>query len=972
VAKQESGAIQVRLLGPVEVVADGTPRQVSGLRRKAVLATLALHSGDVVDIGHLANVVWGDAPPPTALNTLQTHVSYLRGILGSRSAIVARAPGYVLDLQGDGTDVRAAERLLREGTRAADPAERVRALRLAQGLWRGRPLADVSGLAWLEQQAERLDVLLVRVRRALCEARLAAGEHAQLVPELERMVAEHPLDEQVCGQLMVALYRSGRQADALAAYHRLRGALVAELGIDPGQALRDLETAILRQDQALAAPGPTAAETAPMVRASTAAVTAPEAPMPAQLPLAVPGFAGREAELASLDATLAAMGRGEPGQPAESGGLGPAAEPGGPGTVVISAVSGTAGVGKTALAVHWAHRVAGRFPDGQLYVNLRAFDPGGAALDPAGAVRGFLDALGVPVERIPRDLEAQAGLYRSLLAGRRMLVLLDNAKDSAQVRPLLPGSPGCMVLVTSRNQLAGLVAAEGAAPLTLGLLTTAEARALLAARLGADRTTLEPEAVATIIDRCARLPLALTVAAARAATRPGFTLAAIAAELSRSGDVLDPFDGDDLATNVRAVFSWSYRALSADAARLFRLLGLHPGPDITVPAAASLAAIAPGRAQALLAELTRASMIAEHRPRRYAFHDLLRAYAADLAQAQDTSQAGETAVRRLVEHHLHTAHAAVTLTDPDAEPITLDRPLPGVIVDPPAARDDALAWFTAEHRALLAAVQLAASARLDGHVWQLAWTLRSYLLRRGLWGEHTAAWEAGLDAARRAGDTLGEAHCLRGLASGYVRSGRFADADPLLREALRLLETIGGHFALRAATHGSLIQVSHALHRPDEMLTHSVQTVEMYRAAGNQQYETMALNDLGFTHALLGNYTEALGYCQQALTTSQELGQRTREFPIWHSLGYIHHQLGDHEQAVTCYERSAALCRQDAQRFGEADALTGLGDVHHSGGDLDAARRAWSAARRIFDEIGHPLADQVRAKLQDATEPARR
>ncbi|HEY2269185.1 MAG TPA: AfsR/SARP family transcriptional regulator, partial [Streptosporangiaceae bacterium] len=419
---------------------DGDARMVSGLRRKAVLATLALHSGEVVSVGRLVDAVWGDTAPSTVRNTLQSHVSYLRTLLGNKNAIVGRPPGYRLDVGDDGTDVWLAERLLRQGAQAADPVRGASDLRAALALWRGRPLADVTGLAWLEEQAERLELLAERIRRALSEARLAAGEHRQLTGELEQMAAAHPLDEQVYAQLMTALYRSGRQADALAAYQRLRGTLADELGLVPGQPLRDLETAILRQDSSLDAPA-----LAPAVLVRPAEQPAPE---PAQLPPPVAAFAGRGAELASLDALL------------------PDPEDG----AVISVIAGTAGVGKTTLAVHWAHRVAAHFPGGQLYVNLRGFDPAGVAADPGQALRGFLDAFAVPPERIPARLEDQVALYRSLLAGRRVLVLLDNARDAEQVRPLLPGSPGCLAIVTSRSHLTGLVAGQGAHPLHLDLL----------------------------------------------------------------------------------------------------------------------------------------------------------------------------------------------------------------------------------------------------------------------------------------------------------------------------------------------------------------------------------------------------------------------------------------------------------------------------------------------------------------------
>ena len=516
---------------------DGAVQPVSGLRRKAVLATLALHAGEIVSTDRLADIVWGDAAASTALNTLQSHVSHLRTVLGSKAAILAKPPGYVLEVGDEGTDVRLAERLLGQATtRPGDPVRSARELREALALWRGRPLADVTGVAWLEQPV---------------------------------------------------------QSPPLAA------------------------------------------------------------PVPAQLPAAVAAFAGRDAELASLDAIL-------PGAAAAH-------------TVVSSAISGTAGVGKTALALHWAHRVRERFPDGQLYVNLRGFDPGEPPMDPDQALRGFIAAFGVPPERVPDGLEAKAGLYRSLLNGKRVLVVLDNARDTEQVRPLLPGSPGCLALVTSRNQLTSLIAAEGAYPLSLGLLTVPEAHDLLARRLGVRRVATQPQATAEIIQSCARLPLALTIAAARAAAKPGFPLAAIAAELRESAALLDPFDGGELAAAVRAVFACSYRALSTPAARVFRLLGLHPGRVITVAAAASLTAVPARTAVRLLAELARAHLLIEYGSGRYAFHDLLRAYAAEQARTHDAPDVRDDAVGRVIDHFLQTAYAGAKPGGPGARTGQLKR-----------------------------------------------------------------------------------------------------------------------------------------------------------------------------------------------------------------------------------------------------------------------------------------------------------
>ena len=507
------------MLGSVDVVADGEPRAVSGIRRKAVLATLALHDREVVSVGRLVDVVWGEAAPPTATNTLQSHVSYLRSVLGDKAAIRAHPPGYVFDLGAESTDVQVAERLLRQGTRSDDPVYSVRQLEAALALWRGRALADLADLPGLEDHVRRLDLLSLQVKRALSEARLAAGEHRQLLPGLEQMAAEHPLDERVHAQLMLALYRSGRQADALAVYRRLRHTLGDQLGIDPSQLLRDLETGILQQDPSLDAPtallAAVPAPPAAVAAAVAAAVPVPVLPVPAQLPSAVPTFAGRGAELDSLGTILSGTAR-----------------------TSVAMISGTAGVGKTALAVHWARRVAERFPDGQLYVDLRGFDPGRAPLDPGEVVRGFLNALGVHVHRIPRGFDAQLGLYRSVLAGKRVLVLLDNARDAGQVLPLLPGSPGCVTIVTSRTQLTPLVATQGAWPLTLDLLTPEESRDLLGRRLGAGRVAAEGATAEKIIARCAGLPLALAIVAARAETT-ALPLSVLAEELQDSAGTLD-------------------------------------------------------------------------------------------------------------------------------------------------------------------------------------------------------------------------------------------------------------------------------------------------------------------------------------------------------------------------------------------------------------------------------------------------
>ncbi|SCL31869.1 NB-ARC domain-containing protein [Micromonospora rhizosphaerae] len=541
-------------------------------------------------------------------HTLYVYIARLRGLIaaaaaadGTVAAVVRRSRGYVLDVDPDRVDVHRFRRLVEQ---ARDPhcpdTKRVALLRQALALWRGTPLADLPG-DWAARvreglQQQRLDAVV-----CWAEAELRRGNAGDLVGPLTDLIAEHPLVEPLAALLMRALHSTGRTATALDCYVAMRRRLVDQVGMEPGAELQQLHRAILRGD---------------LDQASGWGRERSGHAVPAQLPLDVHGFAGRDTELCQLDAILTAAGEE-------------------PTTVAILALTGTAGVGKTALAMHWAHRVANRFPDGQLYVNLRGFDANSPATRPDEALRALLDALQVPPQRVPASLAAQVGLYRSLLADRRVLVVLDNASDADQVRPLLPGSPGCLVVVTSRNQLPGLVAAEGAHPLTLGLLSTDDARQMLARRLGPERVAAEPRSVDDIIARCAQLPLALAIVAARAATHPEFPLGMLVADLGDSSGGLEPFSGGDPSTDVRAVFSWSYRTLSPSAARLFRLLAVHPGPDIATTAAASLIGAPPGQVRPLLAELARAHLVTEHPAGRFAFHDLLRAYATELVEAVD-------------------------------------------------------------------------------------------------------------------------------------------------------------------------------------------------------------------------------------------------------------------------------------------------------------------------------------------------
>ena len=941
--------MQVRLLGAVDICVDGAPSPVLGLRRRAVLAALALQPSQVVSTGRLIDLVWGEDAPATATNTLQSHISSLRSMLGTRTAIRARSPGYLLDIGAEATDVATAERLIRQAREAGDPGAAADYLQAATALWRGPPLAGLAGLPGFDRHAQRLEDLLRRARHSLVDLRLAAGRHAEVIPELTELCRQEPLDEQVHGQLMLALYRAGRQAEALETFRRLRRTLGEDLGIDPSQAVRDLQSAILHQDPALDLPTGAPAADPPGADPPAAESHHPAGPagaVPAQLPLAVAAFTGRARELAWLDRLLDGSG----------------ARPDGPTTVVISAVSGTAGVGKTALAVSWAHRVAAGFPDGQLYVNLRGFDPGGPIVDPAEALRGFLSALGTPADRIPAGLTAQSGLYRSMLSGKRMLVLLDNARDVEQVRPLLPGSPGCLVLVTSRDQLTSLLAIEGARPLTLDVLPDAEAHDLVVQRLGAERAAAEPEAVDEIVMRCSGLPLALAIACARAATYPDLPLAKLAGELRDVAGPLDAFDGGDLATDLRAVFSWSYRRLDEPAARLFRLLSLHPGAEITASAAASLCGLPVIRARPLLAALTDTNLLTEKAMGRFSFHDLLRAYAGELAEEAEEAADRQDALRRLLDHYAHTAHRAAELVHPPSDPVTLPAPRPGVAVADLADRSGALAWLGAEYQTLMAAIDRAADAGFDSYVCRIALILWDFQDRQGRWHELDATMGAALTAARRTGDRDAQARIHRRAAVASRRLDRGEDAERHLRQALDLYRELADRRGQARIVH-SLTVLFDQQGRHREALHLARQALVLYRAAGDRRGEAAAINAVGWCLGRVGEYQRAVDYCGQALEIHRETGDFDGEAESLDSLGYAYHHLGDHGRAVASYEGALALFLQGADRYNAAQVLGHIGDAHLAAGARDLARTAWREALLILHDLDHQDAGAMRAKL---------
>ncbi|HEY0452902.1 AfsR/SARP family transcriptional regulator [Actinophytocola sp.] len=912
--------MEFRLFGEVQLRAEGRSLDVGTPRQQAVLAALAVDAGRPVPIETLIDRVWDDDPPAEARNVLYSHLSRIRRLLkGGTARIERRSAGYVLDVDPDQVDLHRFARLV-EQSKTAAITDRAAALAEALRMWRDTPLAGIPG-EWVAKTRDSWQRRRLDAAARWADAELELGRSDAVLATLPDLVAENPLAEPLEALLMRALHAAGRDAEALDRYADLRRRLADELGTDPGPELRALHTALLRGELPAPVPDRTLAT-------------------PAQLPPDVYGFAGRDAELRQLDA-LAGSGSG---------------------TMRIAAVSGTAGVGKTSLVVHWAHRLRDQFPNGQLYVNLRGFDPTGSPVTPAEAMRTFLDAFEVPLQRIPTGFEAQVGLYRSLLADRRVLVVLDNARDVEQVRSLLPGAPGCLVVVTSRTLLSGLVAV-GARPVTVDLLDAGEARELLVGRLGADRVAAEPWAAGEIVDLCARLPLALAVVAARAATYPTFALAELARELRETRGGLDEFSGADPATDPRAVFSWSYQQLTEAAARLFRLLGLHSGPDLGTRAAASLTGLPAATARRLLTELAQAHLVAEHSPGRYACHDLLRAYASELDLALDTDADRRAATRRMLRHYVHSADNADRLLDPrrDAPPTLTAVPSD---VDPERVPDlvGALAWFNAEHRVLVTAVHQ--DIEFDAEVWELAWTMRRFLAHQGHWHDEVDVLTVALAAAERLGDPVRQAYAHCYLGCTYVWFEQHDDADRELRRALELYRD-SGDTPGQAHVRYYLAWMLERQGRNVEALAHAEQALELYGFAGHSAGEAKSLNAVGWFHSMLGDHRAAIGYCEKALDLQTRLGDEVAAGSTWHSIGYAHDRLGDHTRAIACYRAALNLYHQSGYRFGEALALRSLGESYRDTDDAEAARVAWQQAIEIYDQLGHPDADDTRAKLRN-------
>lgn len=921
--------VRWRILGPVTGTRDTELLDLGAPRQRAILTLLLSRAGETVPLARIIEAVWGQDPPPYAVNVVHKHVGALRRVVqpglprrAQGDWLLSGTRGYRVTVGEDTLDLLRFRALAERAAGQRDQAERLDLLDAALSLWRGPVADDVAGefdadpvLAAIER--EHADVAILAAQDAL-----ALGQAGRVLPALTLAARVHPADEAVHALLMRALASTGQRAAALETFESLRVMLEEDLGVSPGPALADAHLAVLRDTVGI-----------PSQPGGSRPVTAP---VPRQLPADPAGFVGREEEVRAIVTALR----------------------GGPGAPVASVVTGTAGVGKTTVAVHAAHELAGDFPDGHLYIDLRGFDPTPAL--PARDVLGrFLRALDVPADRIPDDADDRAALYRSVLSGRRVLVVLDNARDSGQVLPLLPGAGPSRVILTSRRQLRGL-AAGGVQVVPLDLFDHDQSERFLRGRLSDRAVDDDRAAAAGLIEISGGLPLALSLLAARAAHSAGLPLSETVAGVLGSGAALDAFtDRADPRTSTRRVLSWSYASLTPGAARLFTLLAVHPSASVPVDEAAALAGLDIRVARCLLDELVEANVAAERGGGRVWRHDLLRQYAAELL-CEAGPAARDTAERRLYEYLTPRAvDAARALSPVRVLPGVSDRRTaggsPGLMTE-----SEATAWFDAEGETLMALISQAPPGRYDRHVWRLAWALDHYLDRRGSWRELLAVYEAGLAAARRSGDVTERVVMRRGIARARANLGQFAAAADEVHAAI---------MALRACPAADLRFVSETYRQLSWILSQQGDfagalsaargALDLHSGDSREPVRAFALNAVGYCEAQLGRYDEALEHCNAAMRLLEHTPHRYGQADTWHSLGVIHARTGALSRAASAHERALDLYRALGVRYAEADTSFDLGLLCADLRRTALARHYLETALRIFGELGHEKAGAV-------------
>ncbi|GAA0222316.1 BTAD domain-containing putative transcriptional regulator [Cryptosporangium japonicum] len=915
------------ILGPLGVRRDDVDVDAGGRKQRVVLALLLARAGSTVGVAELVDTLWGDDPPSSAVNVVHRHIGLLRRVLEPALPIrttgrhvLRTATGYRLQVEESSLDLLRFRALADRAREAVEPDRAIRLYAEALALWRGPAAAGLC----VHPTLVAIDAECTLVARNAADIALRHGPVGPVIPALRRAGQLNPLDEAVQARLILALAADGRQAEAVDRFHSVRRELDDELGIDPSPELLDAYERLLHRRTA--PPGP---------RSAT--------PVPAQLPPDLPFFSGRVDVLARAEGLLAEdRRRNRP--------------------TVALAIDGMPGVGKTTLAVHLGHRLAAHYPDGQLYVDLRGFSSRDAAMAPEEALRGFLSSLGVRPSGLPSELHALTGLFRSVVAGRRMVIVLDNCRDHEQLRHLLPASPESLVIVTSRLRLTSLISKDGGHPLPLGLPSRSEAHLFLARRLGEERVAAESAAVDEIVTRCGRLPLALALVAARAARTPELPLAEIAAELARGRDLFG--FGPDAATDLRAVFALSYQALTTGAADLFRLLPLHPGPDLTVESAAALAGVDTRSAAALLGELASHTLV-HHRAGRYRQHGLLRANAEDLGTSVDAAGPRRTAAIRVYEHYRASAHAAHLWLEPQ---LAAPDPPPVVAGVTPLRFEnvgDAIAWFTAERQALLDVVAGARAHDAPDITAHLALSLQDYLHVSGRIPEWARIAAAGVEAAVALGDVPGRARLSRSLAGALYMLRDFDAARAHLRHARRIAESIGDDAQLAVVDLNSAY-VRGAQRRFADAVRHGGHALDRYRRLDDVRGQAAALRAVAANVAALGRRSEAIPLLREALSLSNAAGDVRGAGHGWDLLGRTYRQNGDSRAAVDHWLRAADSYRRSGTPAACAEVLLAVGDLRHQSGDHVAGRAAWREARSALGDSTGPLARILQSRLAES------
>ncbi|MCD0443582.1 hypothetical protein LO763_08065 [Glycomyces sp. A-F 0318] len=918
--------LDVRLLGPLTVLVDGRPAAIPRGNAAAILAILLDEANNVVPLKDLVRAVYGVDVPQDPETQIQNTVGVLRRRLGparGRLDTVGSAYQFIIDTgELDLLRCKAKDNEARRLRAEGDLAGAAAALREALDEWRGPALADLSGDAVDAIRRRHDDYRLALLERRV-DLDLGLGRHTEVVEELRQIVAVHDTRQRFTALLMRALHASGRATEALEAYEALRVRLVDALGADPNRELLELHLKILRDDEPPAAP---AVEPAPPRR------------VPTTLPRANTRFTGREQETRLLDGHLDAAD-GEAG---------------------LAVVTGMGGVGKTALAVRWAHRVAHRFPDGQLYVNLRGFDPAAPAADPAAVLGEALAAFGVEAHQLPAGLDERVGLYRTVLAHRKVLLVLDNARDAAHVRPLLPVAPGSFTLVTSRDRLAGLDAAEGADVVRLGVLPESEAWALLVRRIGMERALAEEEPVRRIVAACDRLPLALTLIGAWAAANPNLPLAVLSERLERATNVFKVLAHIDLASDPRSVFACSYQALGSRAAQAFRLFGLHPGHELTTAAMASLMGVPPGDAETALAELVGVNLVEQPAPGRYTMHDMLRAYAKERFAEEVAPERHRAAEERMLDYFVHSAQAANRLLTVHGGNPPLEGPAPGVTPEPVRDLRAAMAWFAAEYDVVLGLMRRG-PALGDDRAWRLGWCLADYMLGRSR--DLREVQTAALAAAERSGDEFGQVVSLGYLSAALLLTGDGDASAAYLDRAVALAEATGQPWAGGFVHFGLTVQAGRQ-DRHAEAHAAAREARRLFAEVGDLVWELRSVWAVGWHAAHLGAFAEARACFDELLTASERIDAAIGLANVHLGHGLLARLEGRFDESLDRFERSRRLFAELGMEPTVAFVHEQTGDVLEDRGERARAAAEWRTAERGYEEFGNLLElSRVRAKL---------